>query len=56
MYLRSFDISGSHGSDCEDDNLLGYSAVYSSRSWPTFKRCLLPPPSGRLSSQTTAHV
>jgi hypothetical protein len=39
------EISGSHGGEDEADILLGYSAVYSRRSWPTFQR-LLPPSSG----------
>jgi hypothetical protein len=36
------EISGSHGSEYEDDYLLGCCAVYSGRRLPTFQRCLLP--------------
>jgi hypothetical protein len=39
------EISGSHGGEDEADILLGYSAVYCRRSWPTFQR-LLPQSSG----------
>jgi hypothetical protein len=39
------EISGSHG-EYEDSCLLGYCAVLSGRSLPTFQRCLLPPSSG----------
>jgi hypothetical protein len=33
---------------CEDDSLLGYGALCSRWSAPTFLRCALPPSSGRL--------
>jgi hypothetical protein len=36
-------IWGSHGGEYEDGCLLGYSAVLSGRSLPTFQRSLLPP-------------
>jgi hypothetical protein len=42
-----FEITGFHGGEYEDDSLLGYCAVQSIRSWPTFQRCILPPSSGR---------
>jgi hypothetical protein len=41
------EISGSHGSEYEDDCLLGCCAVKSGRSLPTFQRCLVPLSSGR---------
>jgi hypothetical protein len=31
---------------CEDESFLGYRAVKSCWSWPTFQRCILPPSSG----------
>jgi hypothetical protein len=36
------EISDSHGSQCEDDGLLGYRAIQSRRNRPTFQRCILP--------------
>jgi hypothetical protein len=39
------DVSGSYGSDYEDDCILGCCAMWSGRSLPTFQRCLLPPSS-----------
>jgi hypothetical protein len=48
--MCSLEIPGSHGGEYEDDSLLGYSAVYSRWSKPTFRRCVLPPSSGRWGS------
>jgi hypothetical protein len=42
-----WDISGSHSGECEDDSLLGYSAMWSHRSRSMFQRCILPPSSGQ---------
>jgi hypothetical protein len=40
------EISGSYGVEYEDESLLGYSAVWSRWSRPTFQRCELPPSLG----------
>jgi hypothetical protein len=47
---RSLSLSGiwgSHGSEYENECLLGCCTLWSGRSLPTFQRCLLPPSSGR---------
>jgi hypothetical protein len=36
------EVSGSHGGQYERDRLLGYNAVLSRTSRPTFQRCVLP--------------
>jgi hypothetical protein len=36
-------IPGSHGNKHEEDYLLGCSAMYCGRNWPTFQRCLQTP-------------
>jgi hypothetical protein len=46
QYVLLHGISCVHSGECEDDSLLGYSAVWS-RSRLTFLRCVLPPSSGQ---------
>jgi hypothetical protein len=41
-----FEISGSHGGEYEDQNLVGYNTTQSRWSRPTFQRCILPSSSG----------
>jgi hypothetical protein len=41
-------ISGPHGGEYENENLLGYRAVWSRSSRPTFQKCVLPSSSMRL--------
>jgi hypothetical protein len=49
-------ISGSHGDEYKDDCLLGCCAVLSGRYLPTFRRCLLPPSSGRSPRRQSSSV
>jgi hypothetical protein len=46
-FSRMSEISDSYDCKYEDDSLLGYCTMYSCRSRPTFRRCLLPSSSGQ---------
>jgi hypothetical protein len=50
------EISGSYSSKHENDTLLGFSAVLSRWSRPTFQSCVLPPPLGCLHYGGSMHL